>query len=263
MSLTDQAIERIRESIAVGDLGPGARLPPEPEFARRLGVSRGSLREAVKALAHARVLDVRRGDGTFVTSLEPALLLEGLGLAVELLRGERLLEVMEARKLVEPLVVGLATERIGARQLEELGGHLERMRAAGHDAGELVVHDAAFHDCVVDACGNETLATLLKGLSTATMRARTWRALVEARVAEETVAQHSDILRALSSGDRRLAEATALVHVSTSEEWLRSHVLGSVRPAGRPGRTPAPVKGAGSWTTVRPAGPQKHRTTET
>lgn len=87
MSLTDKAIEQIRELIRSGALPPGAKLPPEPDLAAQLGLSRNLAREAVKALAVARVLEVRRGDGTYVTSLQPSLLLEGLGGAVELLQG--------------------------------------------------------------------------------------------------------------------------------------------------------------------------------
>jgi DNA-binding FadR family transcriptional regulator len=77
VSLTDKAIEQIRELIRSGALPPGSKLPPEPDLAAQLGLSRNLAREAVKALAVARVLEVRRGDGTYVTSLQPSLLLRG------------------------------------------------------------------------------------------------------------------------------------------------------------------------------------------
>ena len=64
MALTDEAIERIKEMIVSGELRPGDRLPKEADLAERLGLSRNSLREAVKALSLIRVLDVRQGDGT-------------------------------------------------------------------------------------------------------------------------------------------------------------------------------------------------------
>src|SRR5918997_158263 len=108
MSLTDEAITRIRRLIQSGQLRPGAKLPPEQQLAAQLGISRNPLREAVKALVVARVLDVRRGDGTYVTSLEPALLLEGLRLAVELLRDDSVLQLIETRRLLEPAATALA-----------------------------------------------------------------------------------------------------------------------------------------------------------
>ena len=78
MSVTTNAIDSIRAMIRSGELSPGERLPPEHELAERLGVSRGSLREAVRALSQIKVLDVRRGDGTYVTSLVPGELLSGM-----------------------------------------------------------------------------------------------------------------------------------------------------------------------------------------
>src|SRR6188768_1783025 len=98
--------------IQSGELPPGARLPTEQQLSQEMGLSRSGVREAVKVLEAARVLDVRRGDGTFVTSLAPKLLLEGVGFAVELLQGETLLEVMEVRRLLEPSAAGLAARRI-------------------------------------------------------------------------------------------------------------------------------------------------------
>jgi GntR family transcriptional repressor for pyruvate dehydrogenase complex len=78
MAVTDEAIEKIKGMIVSGSLRPGDRLPKESELAAELGLSRNSLREAVRALSLIRILDVRQGDGTYVTSLDPQLLLEAL-----------------------------------------------------------------------------------------------------------------------------------------------------------------------------------------
>src|SRR5258708_20480770 len=69
--VTHDAIETIRELIASGQWGPGTRLPREADLAAQLGLSRNSLREAVRALSLARVLEVRQGDGTYVSSPAP------------------------------------------------------------------------------------------------------------------------------------------------------------------------------------------------
>lgn len=84
--LTEAAIEQVRQLIATGQLKPGQRLPPEAELAELLGTGKSTVREAVRALATARVLDVKRGDGTFVTSLRPELLLAGIGAAADLMQ---------------------------------------------------------------------------------------------------------------------------------------------------------------------------------
>jgi GntR family transcriptional regulator, transcriptional repressor for pyruvate dehydrogenase complex len=105
-SLTEQAIERIHEFVRSGRFPAGAKLPPENELAQELGISRSPTREAVKALSLARVLEVRRGDGTYVTSLAPSLLLEGLGSAVSLMSGNTIVELTEVRRLLEPAATG-------------------------------------------------------------------------------------------------------------------------------------------------------------
>src|SRR5688572_12979341 len=141
MALTDEVITRLRGMIQSGELPPGSRLPPENQLAAQMGLSRSGVREAVKVLASARVLEVRRGDGTFVTSLAPALLLEGVGFAVELLQGETLLEVMEVRRLLEPAATGLAARRISDDQLARLADLLQEMQDRVDDAEGLVQVD--------------------------------------------------------------------------------------------------------------------------
>jgi GntR family transcriptional regulator, transcriptional repressor for pyruvate dehydrogenase complex len=221
MALTDEAIEQIREMIRAGALPPGSRLPPEQELAAQLGLSRNSMREAVKALEQVRVLDVRRGDGTYVTSLEPRLLLEGLGLAVDLLQDDSIFAVIEVRRLLEPPATGLAAERISDADLEILRGHLADMEAAGDDVERQVQADAAFHSAIFAATGNQALRSVLDGLSSRTLRARIWRGLIEADATRNTVREHLAIHDALTARDRPLAEAAALIHVNTSETWLR------------------------------------------
>src|SRR5438067_13663850 len=94
MGLTDSAIEHIKEMIVSGELRPGDRLPKEADLATRLGLSRNSLREAVRALSLVRVLDVRQGDGTYVTSLRPALLLGALALVADFHRDDSPLHLL-------------------------------------------------------------------------------------------------------------------------------------------------------------------------
>ncbi|MFI1726692.1 FadR/GntR family transcriptional regulator [Streptomyces sp. NPDC020489] len=230
MSLTDKAIEQIRELIRSGALPPGSKLPPEPELAAQLGLSRNLAREAVKALAVARVLDVRRGDGTYVTSLQPSLLLEGLGGAVELLQGDSaaLQDLIEVRRLLEPVATALAATRISDEQLAEVEQHLNAMREAQNDVERLNAHDAAFHRAVISATGNETLLTLLESISGRTLRARIWRGLVDTQASSRTLAEHEAIFQALSVRDTSLSQAAALLHVSNTELWLKNHLRSGV-----------------------------------
>jgi GntR family transcriptional regulator, transcriptional repressor for pyruvate dehydrogenase complex len=224
MSLTSKAIAQIRELIQSGELKPGSKLPPEQELATALGVGRNLLREAVQALVAMHVLEVRRGSGTFVTSLEPKELLQGVGAAVELLRGDTLLEVIEVRRLFEPVATALAATRITPEQLAAVKEHLDAMRAAADNVELLNYHDAAFHREVIAATGNETLSAVLEGVSGRTARARVWRGLVDDRAAGRTLAEHEAIYNALAAGDASLAQSAAMMHVNTTETWLRAHL---------------------------------------
>ena len=235
LSLTDEAIARIRGLIQSGELAAGSRLPPENQLAAQLGISRNSMREAVKALQFARVLDARPGDGTYVTSLAPDLLLAGLGSAVDLLRDDTLLEVMEIRSMLEPAATSAAALRITRDQLDELQFLLGQMRASAADAEQLVRYDMDFHRTVVAATGNKSLTSVLDGLSGRTARARVWRGLLNADAAAHTLAEHQAIYDALVAGDPELARAAALLHVSSSARWLRHAIAeGSDGPRSEP-----------------------------
>src|SRR3989475_8924825 len=124
---TDEAIDRIKNLIISGSWGPGDRLPRESELAAQLGLSRNSLREAVRALSQLRVLEVRQGDGTYVTSLEPELLLESTSFVSHLLVGESAVELFEVRRLLEGAAGALAAARTDAAGEDALRAKLEQM----------------------------------------------------------------------------------------------------------------------------------------
>jgi GntR family transcriptional repressor for pyruvate dehydrogenase complex len=222
--LTEAAIANMREMISSGRLVPGSRLPPEAELAAQLGASRNTVREAVRALVTARVLDVRRGDGTYVTSLRPEILLEGIGAAIELVQDGFSLELIEVRRILEPAATAMAAARMDDPTLAALDGCLDRMRQAVSES-ERIEHDAAFHRLVAAASGNETLASMLNAVSSRTIRGRVWRGVSEEGAGPRSVAQHQDILDALRLRDRDRAAAAALVHVATTEAWFREALV--------------------------------------
>jgi GntR family transcriptional regulator, transcriptional repressor for pyruvate dehydrogenase complex len=224
-SVTDTAIEKIREMIASGQWGPGDRLPKESELAAQLGLSRNSLREAVRALSLIRILDVRQGDGTYVSSLEPDLLLESTRFTTHLLRDHTIIEVFEVRRMLEPPAAALAATRMGEQELVALRAELDRMLAAD-SVEELVDADVAFHAIVAAAAGNAVLSSLLDSLAARTMRARLWRGVADANALDITRAEHARIYEALAARDPELARAATTLHIATGETWLRQHLEG-------------------------------------
>ena len=234
MPITDDAIGRIKSMILSGELAPGDRLPPEKELGQRLGISRNTVREAVKALEMIRVLDVRRGDGTYVSSLEPALLVEAISFVVDLHLDRSIIELFEVRRILEGAAARLAAAHISQEQLLSLRTQLDFARATD-SVEELVQHDLLFHAHVVAASGNTYLSALADSLSTRTVRARIWRGLTQTGAVERTLNEHEALVAALEAGDSRLAEALAMSHISGVEGWLREQV---------PTTTVAPPTGA-------------------
>lgn len=222
-SVTDEAISAIQQLIASGRLAPGDRLPPEKELAVQLGLSRSSLREAVRALSLLRVLDVRHGDGTFVSSLRPELLVGVLESALDLLQGSTLLDVFALRRILEPAATALAAVHISERELLEVEACLREMDEL-HDPQEFLLKDLEFHDRLVRASGNETLAALARSFSLQTVRVRVWRLAAVEGVGDWTRVQHEAIHRAVAARDPELARAAATVHVAEAEVWLRRHL---------------------------------------
>lgn len=223
MAVTDAAILSVKAMIQNGELRPGDRLPPERELSEKLGLSRSSLREAVKALEVIRVLDVRQGDGTYVTSLEPRLLLEAVTFIVDLHGDSSVLEILAVRRMLECAAVGLAVPRITAAQLVQLR-ELSQSVGSSTSVPELVAHDLDFHAVIVAAAGNSYLTGLLQSLSSHTVRARIWRGLTQAAAVERTLGEHRAIVDAIAAGDAALAQALTAAHIAGVEQWVRAAV---------------------------------------
>ena len=219
MALTDQAIDKVKDMLLTGELQPGDRLPPEKELSERLGLSRSSLREAVKALEIIRVLDVRRGDGTYVTSLRPDVLLEALSFVADVQQDASVLELLEVRRILEPEAAALATVRAQPSDVAELRALLSQV-ADGTAVDDLVAHDVVFHKVLSSLSGNAYLTSLLDGLSGSTLRARIWRGLTEEGAVERTLTEHRAIVDAVETGDAALVRALVTVHVSGVSQWL-------------------------------------------
>jgi GntR family transcriptional regulator, transcriptional repressor for pyruvate dehydrogenase complex len=222
--VTQEAIDQIRSLVASGEWGPGTRLPREADLAAKLGLSRNSLREAVRALSLIRVLEVRQGDGTYVSSLAPDVLLESTRMATDLLPAGSVLELFEVRRLLEPAAAALAAQRMDAEGRAALKVELDRMYAAGTDVEELVEADAAFHGVLAGAPGNAVLRSLLESISSRTVRARLWHGVADRQALDLARAEHTRIYDAIEAGEPELARAAALLHIETNERWLREHL---------------------------------------
>ena len=221
MAVTDEAIEKLKEMIVSGRLRPGDRLPREADLATSLGLSRSSLREAVRALALVRILDVRQGDGTYVSSLAADTLLDALNFIVEFHHDASVLELLEVRRILEPAASARAATLIDKAALADLEEILGRS-TVDSAVEDLVKNDLEFHRAIAAASGNSVLASLIESLSGPTQRARVWRGITQEGALARTLAEHRAIFDAIRARDPELARTWATVHISGVEDWIRT-----------------------------------------
>lgn len=205
--LVDQVIAQLRQQISRGEWPVGARIPPEPELAATFGVARNTVREAVRALAHAGLLQVRQGDGTYVRATS-----EVSG-AVRRLCGTELREVLQVRRTLEVEAARLAAAARTEAELTELTELLHRRdSAAAHldepgQRAELVRLDAEFHLAVVRSGHNGLLTELYRGLT------EVITASVATTTSSAPVISHGGLLDAirLRDPDRAAVEAAGFL----------------------------------------------------
>ncbi len=159
-SLVEQAVDQLRQRITSGAWAVGQRLPTEPELAADLGISRNTVREAMRVLAFSGLVEVRQGDGSYLKTASDPLS------AVQALSSCGLEHAREARHLLEAEAIGLAAQR---RTEQDLIGLREALHDSGsHFHGELgdyIRCDLVFHQRLVDAAHNPALSELYRYFS--------------------------------------------------------------------------------------------------
>jgi DNA-binding FadR family transcriptional regulator len=204
-TLAETVIARLEELITSGEWPVGFRVPPEPQLVRALGVSRNTVREAIRALVHVGLLDPRPGDGTYVRA--------DTGLDAALERAARrwgALDALEVRNMLERDAARLAAQRRNEADLAAIEAALdvrtEASRRAAADGQGLVDTDAAFHQAVVAATHNRVLIELYEHLA-GPLRASVAEVL---RVSDSTLDDgHRAVARAIRDADPAAAELAA------------------------------------------------------
>ncbi|GAA2218521.1 FadR/GntR family transcriptional regulator [Micromonospora olivasterospora] len=191
-----QTIEQLRARILGGEWPVGGRIPTEPQLVAALGVGRNTVREAVRALVHAGVLECRQGSGTYVVSTD-----ELAPVVARRLIDDRMAEVIEVRRAFEVEAARLAALRRTPEDLAALDAALDAREAAWR-AGrvdEFVEVDAALHTAVVAAAHNGMLAELYASVGAA-LRSTVAHAMGDALEPERYV-DHDRLIAAIRAGD--------------------------------------------------------------
>ncbi len=207
--LAHLVIDEIQEWISLGRFAAGDRLPTEDELTKQLGVSRTTLREAVGVLAHAGLLDVRQGDGTYVMATP----IPGEPLDQRVRRAQ-ILEVYEVRRVLEIASARFAAERRTSEDIARLRQRLadrEAARAQG-DQEAVASADVSFHLGVARAGGNALLVDLFRSF-TGVLRETIAAVIEDPALTEDTAAIHARLIDAIErrDGDEAAAVTTELL----------------------------------------------------
>jgi GntR family transcriptional regulator, transcriptional repressor for pyruvate dehydrogenase complex len=206
--LSEAIAERLLSHIVQSELRAGERLPGERELARRLGVSRTTVRQAILALQGQGILDVRHGGGTFLCELDPA----STAMAGVRTRRARLPAVLEARRVLEVALAQLAARRRTDGDLAAIDRGLQRMRREV-EAGDIGADgDAAFHAAVTAAAHNPVLADLMTHLAQDVAETRA-ESLSQAHRPPRSLVDHEAIAAAIAAGDPDAAAAAMHDHL--------------------------------------------------
>ncbi|MFK4103113.1 FadR/GntR family transcriptional regulator [Streptomyces sp. NPDC019531] len=221
-ALSEQVIAALRNQITSGEWPVGSRIPTEPELVEQLGVARNTVREAVRALAHNGLLDIRQGSGTYVVATS-----ELAGVMHRRFADADPRHVAELRSTLESSAARLAAERRTEKDLKQLDALLVRREEAWEsgDTEAFVTADATFHLAVVAASHNEVMTEMYADLGEVL---RDWlREDVGEELTPETYMEHTRLVDAIRAGDA----------VAAAEEAAGYPFLC------RPGRLSAPASG--------------------
>jgi GntR family transcriptional regulator, transcriptional repressor for pyruvate dehydrogenase complex len=210
-SLTNKLVREILARIAAGEDATGSRLPAERALGDAFHISRGTVRQALGALAELGVIEIRQGSGAYVQSL-PQSDIPARYLPPEITR-VTLDDILCARKALETAAVELACKKMSASKLKELERLLVRMEADIDDLPKFLKHDMAFHEAIIRGSGNCPLITAFEAIRE---YQRYCQIFTSRHAGDEQMAvrQHRQILRALSQRKAKAAMDAVRRHLN-------------------------------------------------
>ncbi|PZH06900.1 GntR family transcriptional regulator [Streptomyces sp. NTH33] len=230
--LSDQVIARLRRKITSGAWSVGTRIPSEPELVEQLGVARNTVREAVRALAHTGLLDIRHGSGTYVRATS-----ELAGVMRGRFAEAAAEDVIEVRGALEARAARLAAGRRTPDDLQRLDAALAQREQAWSSGDRLafVNADAAFHLAVVAASHNMVLAELHADLGEVIREALLDHFRDALR--PEQYQDHARLVEAIRARDGDRAAYEAGSYTAGCVPWPGPALPHDARPHGGSGRT--------------------------
>jgi GntR family transcriptional repressor for pyruvate dehydrogenase complex len=223
-ALPDQIAERILQMIKDRQLKPGDKLPPERDLSAMMNVGRPALREALRALSLMNVIEIRQGTGAYVTQLDTAQLVQHLDFVFSL-NDAAIMDLFDARKIVEAGTAELAAQRTTDEDVALLEASLQKSADSAHDPELFLFADLELHTLIATIARNPILLRFIESIHQLGLvsRRRTGRL---GGVTDQSMSDHRHIVEALKARDPKAAREAMLAHLGNVEKKLRSLVEG-------------------------------------
>jgi len=217
-----EIVEQIQDLIKQGKLKPGDKLPAERILADKLGVSRPPLREALSALEILGIIESRGGKGNFIKES-----FDSTSYAYQfkkLEQEESPFELLEARKIVETEIAGLAAEKATPEEVKKIEETLNKMRNVLNDITQAMEFDREFHVAIAKAAHNSVLFQVMNYLAGG-LREELWINLKKKSWylpgrPQKYLEEHTQLLEAIKKGDKEVARRTMHDHLVDVEKDL-------------------------------------------
>jgi len=215
----------ILEGIIAGTIKKGDRIPSERELSERLGIGRSTLREAIKVIAMMGLLEVRTGQGTFVTEGNSDFYAAPLAWGI-IIAEKSIAELVEARLLLESEAVYLATIRASEQELQAIENAMITMREAceGGDIPTFVKADLAFHVSIANSAHNAVILQTLKAIR---KLLEMWigKVLVDMNAVKLTLVEHEEVYRGIVNKDPDVAREGIRNHLDLASKRLEKNIV--------------------------------------
>jgi GntR family transcriptional repressor for pyruvate dehydrogenase complex len=227
LAITDEVLSRFRDLILQRVLTPGCKLPSERELVRVLGVSRPTLRQAMKALQVLGIIRSRQGDGSYLAEVTSDILKGPLDFALAL-KGTAKPDLFETRQALEVKLAALAAERRTAEDLQNMRLALAGMKASAGVPDQWCEHDIEFHSRIVEAAKNGVMASIMEMLSHMLVQSRTETVRILTDY-EGSLRSHERVFEEIERQDRSGAAEAMAEHFRLMETRARQMGLAPAR----------------------------------
>ncbi|KDR94565.1 GntR family transcriptional regulator, transcriptional repressor for pyruvate dehydrogenase complex [Peptoclostridium litorale DSM 5388] len=224
-TLYEEVVSQIIVMVKNGEWNPGEKIPGELALSESFGVSRNSVREALKYLALSGIVEAKPGKGTFL-SKNALNSINSMELLNVLKEDSTILELMEARLIIEPKIARLAVERAQKEDIEKLEKILNKSKKAIKDKTYNVSMGYELHKIIGDMSRNRVLSKLLDSI-TNELNAQRFMYIysyVHSNELENEIAEHMELLNFIKNNEPGKAEALMVKHIETRIERYREEI---------------------------------------